>query len=319
MDRTRREAAAGLLAATGSALIASHALAAADPPAPAPPAAPAAAPQPEGSVATGRDPFDHLTAPVMLNGQGPFPFVVDTGASISCVSRDLAQRLGLPIQEHRRVHTIVGEKVEPMALVDELRVGVRRERRMAALAIPIEEPEVQGVLAVDWIRNQRVTLDFAKGNLEFTSSHIERSEPGRVVVPARRRYGQLTIIDAELGERIVNAMVDSGSEASLCNTALLKLLDRAQAVPAKRELVHMVSVIGEPFAGELVYLPFLQLGGLQLGNVGVVHSDAHAFAIWGLADKPAVLLGMDLLRQFRAVSLDFGRSQVRFDLAESQI
>jgi hypothetical protein len=26
------------------------------------------------------------------------------------------------------------------------------------------------------------------------------------------------------------------------------------------------------------------------------------------------LLGMDLLKQFRAVSLDFGRSQVRFDL-----
>jgi hypothetical protein len=78
-------------------------------------------------------------------------------------------------------------------------------------------------------------------------------------------------------------------------------------------------VIGEPFSGELVYLPFLRLGGLQLGNVGVVHSDAHAFAIWGLADKPAILLGMDLLRQFRAVSLDFGRSQVRFDLSDAQV
>jgi predicted aspartyl protease len=326
MDRTRRQTAAILLGAAATALIPLRGHAAQTVPSPAPATAapplldPTPAPTPaEGSVAAGRDVAAHLTAPVMLNGQGPFPFLVDTGASISCVSRPLAETLGLPIQERRQVHTIVGVKVEPMALIDELRVGVRKERRMSALAIPIEQSDVQGVLAVDWIRDQRVTLDFANSDLKFAASRTERSEPGRVVIPARRRFGQLTIIDADLGDRQVNAMVDSGSEVSLCNSALLALLDRRQAMPPKRELVHMISVIGEPFAGDLVYLPFLRLGGLQLGNVAVVHSDAHAFAIWGLADKPAVLLGMDILRQFRAVSLDFGRSQVRFDLAPEQI
>jgi predicted aspartyl protease len=328
MDRTRRQTAAILLGAAATLLTPLPVLAAETAPSPAPltPTAapppldpPPAPPSPEGSVAAGRDLAAHLTAPVMLNGQGPFAFVVDTGASISCVSRPLATTLGLPIQEDRRVHTIVGVKQEPMALIDELRVGVRKERRVAALAIPIEQPGVQGVLAVDWIRNQRVTLDFANSDLKFAASRTERSEPGRVVIPARRRFGQLTIVDADLGDRQVNAMVDSGSEVSLCNSALLALLDRRQAMPPQRELIHMVSVIGEPFVGDLVYLPFLRLGGLQLGNVAVVHSDAHAFAIWGLADKPAVLLGMDILRQFRAVSLDFGRSQVRFDLAPEQI
>jgi predicted aspartyl protease len=332
MDRTRRQAAAILLGAATVALTPArvHAAGTSPAPSPAPPPPPATAPPPadgspappavaEGSVAAGRDLAAHLTAPVMLNGQGPFVFVVDTGASISCVSRPLAMTLGLPIEENRRVHTIVGVRQEPMALIDELRVGVRRERRMAALAIPIEQPGVQGVLAVDWIRDQRVTLDFAHSDLTFAASRTERSEPGRVVIPARRRFGQLTIIDADLGDRHVNAMVDSGSEVSLCNSALVALLDRRQATPPQRELIHMVSVIGEPFAGDLIYLPFLRLGGLQLGNVPVVHSDAHAFAIWGLADKPTVLLGMDILRQFRAVSLDFGRSQVRFDLAPEQI
>jgi hypothetical protein len=255
---------------------------------------------------------------VALNGHGPYPFIVDTGASRSCVSRKLAETLGLPIQESRRVHTIVGVKQQPMALIDEMRVGVRKERRTAALAIPITQPGIEGVLAVDWLRNQRVTLNFADSRLEFSASRAERSEPGRVVVPARRRLGQLTMIDADLGDRRITAMVDSGSEVSLCNSPMLALVDRAQPVPAKRELIHMVSVIGEPFAGELIYLPFLRVGGLQLGNVGVVHYDSHVFAIWGLLDKPAVLLGMDLLRQFRAVSLDFGRSQVRFDLLTSQ-
>ncbi len=325
MERTRREATVALLAAAATVGVFSPrgaiAGSAAAAPSPIPGALlePAPAAGDEGQVALGRDPFEHLTAPVSLNGQGPYPFVVDTGASISCVSHKLAETLGLPIQEKRQVHTVVGVKLVPMALIQELQVGVRHERRMSALAIPIEQPGIEGVLAVDWIRNQRVTLDFAKGSLAFAASRGERSEPGRVVVPARRRLGQLTIVDADLGDRRVSVMVDSGSQVSLCNSALLALIDRAQAMPATRETVHMVSVVGEPFAGERVYLPFLRLGGLQLGNVGVVHSDAHAFAIWGLQDKPAVLLGMDLLRQFRAVSLDFGRSQVRFDLSPQQV
>lgn len=326
MQHTRRGATGGLLAGLATALAPHRAFAEPAPPSPAAPAAapdarePAAAAPASGadsSVATGNDPFAHLTAPVTINGQGPFTFVVDTGASISCVSRTLAETLALTIQERRKVHTLVGVKFAPMAMIDELLVGVRRARRIYALAIPIEEPGIDGVLAVDWLRHQRVTLDFADSNLQFAASRAERSAPGRVVVPARGKQGQLTIVDAELGDRRVNAVVDSGSQESLCNSALLALLDRAQAIPPRRELVHMVSVVGEPFTGERVYLPFLRLGGLLLGNVGVVHSDAHAFAIWGLQDKPSILLGMDLLRQFRAVSLDFGRSQVRFDLLPS--
>jgi predicted aspartyl protease len=267
-----------------------------------------------GEVAGGRDPYDHLTAPVTLNGQGPFPFIVDTGASISCVSKPLAETLGLPLEASRPVHTVVGVKPQALTLVDELRVGVRRQKRMPALAIPLEQPQVQGVLAVDWLKGQRLTLDFEKSRLEFTSSRTETSSPGQVVVPARRKHGQLTIVDADLGDRRISAMIDSGSELSLCNTALLDMLDRRQALPRKRQIIEMVTIIGEPFSGELMFLPFLRLGGLQLGNVAVVHADTYVFKIWGLANKPAILLGMDLLREFRAVSLDFGRSQVRFDL-----
>lgn len=311
MTPTRRYAVEALLAAAAAGLIGTRAQT--QDTAPISPL-PDAEGEGEGSIAAGRDPHDHLTAPVTLNGRGPYPFIVDTGASISCVSDKLVAALGLPIAPARPVHTIVGVRRLPMAVVDELQVGVRRQRRMAALSIPIEQPDIQGVLAVDWLKGQRVTLNFANSSLDFAASRKEASSPGRVVVPAQRRRGQLTMVDADLGERRVSAIIDSGSETSLCNTPLLSLLDRAQAIPVKRQLVEMITVIGEPFAGELVYLPFLRLGGLQLGNVGVVHSDAHVFALWDLADKPAVLLGMDLLREFLAVSLDFGRSQVRFDL-----
>lgn len=75
----------------------------------------------------------------------------------------------------------------------------------------------------------------------------------------------------------------------------------------------MESLAGESFIGESIFLPFLRLGGLQLGNVQVTYADMHVFDIWGLKDTPALVIGMDLLGQFEKVALDFGRSQVRFD------
>ena len=316
MDRTRRQTGAILLGAAAAAFAPARAHARADAPSLAPPANPpvsAGQDAPAGPIATGADAFDHLTAPVMINGQGPYPFVVDTGANISCVARGLAQALKLPFQEPRPMHTIVGVRDQPLALVDELRVGDQTRRDMPMLAASLDNPKLAGVLGVDWLQDQRLTLDFARKSLEFAASHDDWRRSGQVIVPARRRLGQLTIIDATLGATRISAMIDSGSQASLCNTALLKLLDRS-ARPAKRQVISMVSILGEPFAGDLVFLPFLKLGGLQLGNVPVVYADTHVFEIWGLAQTPAVLLGMDLLRQFRAVSLDFGRSQVRFDL-----
>jgi hypothetical protein len=112
-------------------------------------------------------------------------------------------------------------------------------------------------------------------------------------------------------------MIDSGSQVSLCNDRLVSLqnrVERAGGPAAIRAPVRLFSILGEPVLGDLIDLPRLRIGGLKLGNVPVVNAQAHAFEIWGLADTPAVLLGVDLLRQFRAVSLDFGRSQVRFDL-----
>jgi aspartyl protease len=115
-------------------------------------------------------------------------------------------------------------------------------------------------------------------------------------------------------------MIDSGSQATLCNTALYEMVTRLEAHSAFRrehETIKMETIAGEPFFGELFYLPFLRLGGLQLGNVQVVYTEAHVFDLWDLKKTPAIVLGMDLLTQFESVALDFGRSQVRFDIAAS--
>ena len=46
-------------------------------------------------VATGLDRSLRMTVPVMINGQGPFDFVVDTGADRTVISEELAKQLSL--------------------------------------------------------------------------------------------------------------------------------------------------------------------------------------------------------------------------------
>lgn len=281
-----------------------------------PPAEAAEADEPDTELDLQSSRWEHMMAPVLINGQGPFNFLMDTGANTSCVSHKLVDRLMLANGPPTRVHTVVGVRTHPSVMIDNLEVGARSRRAVKAPSMPILGP-IDGVLGVDWLKGQRLVLDFDKKRLEITKSRQDHTTTGRVVVPARKRLGQLTIVDAELSGRKFSAMVDSGSQVTICNTPMRRLIaeverGKRQPTPEVRR-VRLESLSGEVFYGEAMFLPFMRIGGLHLGNVPVIYADVHVFDIWGLKDTPAIVLGMDLLTEFKQVALDFGRSQVRFD------
>jgi predicted aspartyl protease len=311
MSPTRRHAAIGLLAAAGAALPTAEAWGQAQP---------TEMPDEDDSLAeidTRRSGNEHMLAPVLINGSGPYQFLLDTGANVSCVSSRLATKLALTPAAPMPVHTVVGVRERPTVMIDRLTVGPRKRRRVHAPSLPLDGILADGVLGVDWLKGQRLTLDFKGKQIEIARSQDDQAVPGKaVVVPARRRHGQLTIVDADLSGRPISAIIDSGAQSSLCNAKLKALVEAAERrkglVPDPR-YVKMESLAGEAFRGEQLFLPFLRLGGLHLGNVQVTYAEMHVFDIWGLKDQPALVIGMDLLSQFERVSLDFGRSAVRFE------
>ncbi|MEI6440246.1 MAG: retroviral-like aspartic protease family protein [Alphaproteobacteria bacterium] len=270
--------------------------------------------EPVTRAPTTRDKATRLVAPVTINGQGPFDFLVDTGANRSCISKDLAEALSLPAGPEISIRTMVGSHPHPTARVDRLEIAGKSQRRINIPVLPMPMQDSRGVLGVDWLKSRRLVLDFKGKSLEISPPKHEVSTPNRVVVPARRRSGQLTMVDADMSGTPISAMIDSGSQVSIGNAALRHLLSRADAGRIQVEKVELTSLVGEKFPGEMGYLPFLRLGGLTLGNVPVVFAEASVFELWDLSSKPAIILGIDLLAQFNAVALDFGRSTVRFDI-----
>ena len=76
----------------------------------------------------------------------------------------------------------------------------------------------------------------------------------------------------------------------------------------------MVSVTGETLEGLVDRIEQITLEGVQVVGAPVAWSDLHVFQRFGVADKPAVLLGMDVMAAFTRVEIDFGRREIGFVL-----
>src|SRR5574338_1442914 len=75
---------------------------------------PANAPADEAAGNAARDRSGRLVAPVMVNGHGPYSFIIDTGANRSAISTALAGELGLTANGTGPVHTVDDVAIAPM-------------------------------------------------------------------------------------------------------------------------------------------------------------------------------------------------------------
>ena len=110
-------------------------------------------------------------------------------------------------------------------------------------------------------------------------------------------------------------MIDTGSQVTIGNEALRKkLLDRDLVNVAQK--VEIESVTGEKIMGDYMFVRELDIGGMTLKNLAIVFADAHTFKQLGLDRKPALLLGMNAIRAFKKVSIDFANRKFRVVLPE---
>ena len=294
---------------------------------------PAGAPDPVAGLATGRDVSQRVTAPVRINGQGPFEFVLDTGANRTVICAELAARLGLPDGGQATVHGVAGAEPAATAIIGLFEADSVVARGLRAPAIPRERLGADGLLGVDVLHDRRVLIDLVNHRLtisgdrsiapDLTSFDLRTAQTGvaadlgrRFVVPARYRFGQLIIIGADIAGRSVTAFVDSGSQSTVGNNALRRLIDQGDPADpqAARYISPIYSATGQTAQGELRPMPLLRIGGLYIRGLNTVFADLHVFEIWDLLNRPSLLLGMDILSRFNAIELNYGRREVAFYL-----
>jgi len=284
-------------------------------------ASPAAAtvpqPPPAETLQTQEDRSRRMTVDVMVNGQGPFRFAVDTGADRTAISASLAARLKLPPGPGAVLHGMAGVDRVETAVISELRVGSNVTTEINAPVLPDGPLGVQGLLGIDALDGQKVVMDFADRELRITpGGRRDAEDDGTIVITARRRFGQLVLVDASVEGVKVYAIIDSGAEHSIGNIALRRILERRKT--ATPRTVELVSVTGRTLVGDLSTMPRMKIGGITMAGVPIAYSEAHPFRKYGIGNKPAMLIGADLLAAFERVSLDFENKKVRFLLRDGR-
>ncbi|MDP2259570.1 MAG: retroviral-like aspartic protease family protein [Caulobacter sp.] len=264
-------------------------------------------------IDAGRDRHDRLTIPVMIGERGPFDFVVDTGADRSALAADVAEALGLPPGRPVMVHGITGAEIAATVFAPALTLGKVRLKGQELPVLGRDRLGVDGLLGVDVLRRRRLVMNFRERRLEIRSSGSPRTMVDKAsLVPAHARYGRLTVIDARADGARATAFVDSGGGLTIVNQALA---ENVRARGGWRDPAPMVALTGvtEHVAyGEVRVLEALTLGGLRFTSVPVVVCDLHLFSQWDLDQKPAVLLGVNVLRLFSSVELDYSRGHMLF-------
>ena len=253
-----------------------------------------------------------MTVPVMVDGRGPYQFVVDTGADRTVVSRELAKYLKLGPGKPVTMHSMSGVAVADTVVVPTLRVAGQTTEAIHAPALPSQYLGSFGLLGIDSLQKRRIVMDFANRKLSvLASGEREHSDPDTIVVTARSRFGQLVLVDADVDGTPITVIIDSGAENTIGNAALRRLLGKRH-----RRLeffkTELVDVTGGRLSAEFAAVGKIRIAGLTLFNPVVAFADAHPFQRYGLQNKPAMLLGMDTLRAFRRVSVDFAQRKVRF-------
>jgi predicted aspartyl protease len=286
--------------------------------------APAPAPDAGAQLETAFDQARRMTVPVFLNGKGPFGFVVDTGANRSVVSTEVAAACGLPPAGKADVHGIAGSESTDLALVGRLAVGSVTSRDLTLPVLSRSRLGADGLLGVDMLQGRRMSLDFLDNRFEISPSGFGmevgrgvntriRGDTDPIQVAAAIRDGQLVILDAQVADVRVTAFIDSGAQVTVGNHALRDAVVRTHPDFGPRLApVPLISATGQTAMGEFAPLPVLRLGGMQIYDVLGIFAQLHIFDLWKLSDRPAILIGVDVLRHFQDVTLDFARKVVVF-------
>ena len=254
-----------------------------------------------------------MTVEVRVNGTGPHRFVVDSGADTSVVGEQIALALRLPAAEPAILNSMTESRVVERVRLDRLELG---PTILTDLDVPVlQESHIgaAGMIGLDALVEQRLMLDFDRRLITVDDAR-ERAPrlDGEIVVVGRLQRGQLILTEVTANRVPIEAVVDTGTEMSIGNSALReKLLKRAKS---KFTTVDIIGVTGAKAKLEVAVIPRLTIGPITLENVPIAFADVPPFEVFGFGDQPALLLGTDLMENFRRVSLDFRDRKVRFQL-----
>jgi predicted aspartyl protease len=275
------------------------------------------APEPRFVAPTRRDQIGRIWAPVWINSKGPFRLVLDTGANRSGVTAQVAELLGISLDQSPPVllRGVNGIVTVPTIRVDSLTVG---DLTLSPAILPVMADALggaQGVLATDEFTDQRISIDFKHDRIDIRHSRNERARWDFVTIPLERSETGLLVFHALVGNVRTQAIIDTGGQRTIGNLAMRDALVRRHELGYT---VQIFDVTAEAQTGESYPSPPITLDSIKIVDARITYGDMHIFGHWHLTNKPALLIGMDVLGLLDTFIIDYRRHELQLRMRTDQ-
>ncbi|MEO7688447.1 MAG: retroviral-like aspartic protease family protein [Sphingomonas sp.] len=283
------------------------------------PAGQVAVPPPAESILAMGDATARMTVPVTIGSAGPYQFIIDTGAERTVISRELAATLGLSPGHDVRLTAMTGTSNVGTVVIPSLTVSSIASKPIEAPALYSANLGAPGMLGIDSLSGHSLSIDFEKNSMTLRPSakRGHSNVQGDIVVRARSAYGQLIVTQAFYRGRRISVVIDTGAQVSMGNSALrARMRHELKKVP---EQIALTSVTGQTVLADYTQIERLDIGGVGFNQLPIAFADVAPFRKFGLTKQPALMLGMDALRLFRHVDVDFANREVRFSLPRNAL
>jgi predicted aspartyl protease len=260
------------------------------------------------------DPSGWIVADVTLNGEGPFGFIVDTGATRSIVFSSLASELGLTRAE-LPPHRVIGTSSSglfPTYVIGELAIGPARISPLVTVTLENWRPDPgspQGVIGLDFLARYRIVFDAVAREMRlYDPDELAPSGTSawRTVALHRRDFGldsgDLFVVEGWVDRTRTDFMLDLGAGATIVNSHAYKQRTdhRSRTTfspPQPQTSSRVVDALEESSSAKRVYVRHIRTEDAIWRNLSIVVYDAAVFRELGQSEEPFGLFGSDLVAE----------------------
>jgi predicted aspartyl protease len=262
---------------------------------------------------TTRDHIGRVVVPVMVNGRGPFRFIVDTGANHSTISPRLTRELGLKPAEEASIilDGITGTAQVSFVTIDRLQAG---DWTIGSTDLPVVWAPVMagadGILGAAGLTEKSLSIDFQRNRVAISQGVKAELRANSTRIHGLRSVSGLITLATRVGGVPVLAVIDTGAERTLGNLALRDALRARRLHGVMAQMTTVYGATKEIEEGEILVAPPIVIDALRINDVPIVFGDFHIFNVWGMQDHPAMIIGMDVLGTVASLSIDFKHQDV---------
>jgi predicted aspartyl protease len=273
-------------------------------------ATPTAADVPIAIAASG-----HATVPVE-GSFGTRQFVFDTGAEGSAVYANFAEEAGLAPAGVETLQGQTGATDVKLVRLGRLTLDGTTKPQVDVVRLEARADRVPlaGIVGLDLFGDRTVDFDLPRKRLTLLEPGTRPDGLGTAGIQATPTTGNLLTIPVRIGRVEAVAVIDTGARKTRINWALGRLLGLDASKLIKGDTIQ--GATNEPVDTRAARLADVALGDRRLAEAPVLIADLPVFEAFGVADRPAIILGLDWLEETRMV-VDFSGRRVWFEASDA--